>query len=142
MHSLPEVAAFPCIDPIETAADKLSALAWRVCTRQRGSNKDDPTIVRHLHDLAALENRVAASPLFKMLLQQVAAADTSRGGRLAPEVPAERFAAMLDHLQSDPLWAKEYEQYVQLVSFAGPGERITFGKALGAASRLAAIGEQ
>ena len=31
----PEVPAFPCIDPVETAADKLSALAWRACARDR-----------------------------------------------------------------------------------------------------------
>jgi hypothetical protein len=26
----PEVPSYPCVDPVETAADKLSALAWRV----------------------------------------------------------------------------------------------------------------
>ena len=31
----PEIAAFPCVDPVETAADKLSALGWRVCTDTR-----------------------------------------------------------------------------------------------------------
>jgi len=53
----PELSAFACVDPVETAADKLSALAWRVCVRDRNSEDDDPTIVRHLHDLAALESR-------------------------------------------------------------------------------------
>lgn len=48
----PEVGAFPAVDPVETAADKLSALAWRVHARRRGSPDDDPTIIRHLHDLA------------------------------------------------------------------------------------------
>ena len=33
----PEIAAFACIDPVETAADKLSALAWRVCVRARAA---------------------------------------------------------------------------------------------------------
>jgi hypothetical protein len=27
----PEVLSFACVDPVETAADKLSGLAWRVC---------------------------------------------------------------------------------------------------------------
>jgi hypothetical protein len=31
----PEVSSFPCIDPIETAADKLSTLAWRVRAQAR-----------------------------------------------------------------------------------------------------------
>ena len=47
-----EIASFPCVDPVETAADKLSALAWRVRARDRSRADDDPTIVRHLHDLA------------------------------------------------------------------------------------------
>src|SRR5690242_21934483 len=41
---------------LETAADKLSALAWRVCARDRARPGDDPTIIRHLPDLAALEH--------------------------------------------------------------------------------------
>ena len=49
----PEVPSYPCVDPVETAADKLSALAWRDLVRDRSSAKDDPTIIRHLHDLAA-----------------------------------------------------------------------------------------
>jgi hypothetical protein len=57
----PEVASFPCVDPTETAADKLSAIAGRVGARDRNSPKDDPTIIRHLHDLAALEKHVASA---------------------------------------------------------------------------------
>jgi Nucleotidyl transferase AbiEii toxin, Type IV TA system len=76
----PEVPAFPCVDPIETAADKLSALAWRVHARQRGSDKDDPTIIRHQHDLAALKETVASSDGFVDLVRKAAADDTGRGG--------------------------------------------------------------
>jgi hypothetical protein len=63
----PEITEFPCVDPIETAADKLSALAWRVCVRQRGGEYDEPTMIRHLHDIAALEQRVTHAPKFKEL---------------------------------------------------------------------------
>jgi predicted nucleotidyltransferase component of viral defense system len=59
-----KVAAFPCVDRTETAADKLSALVWRVLARRPGSEDDDPTIVRHLHDLAALKATVEASSAF------------------------------------------------------------------------------
>jgi hypothetical protein len=58
-----EVPSFPCVDPVETAADKVGALAWRVCARDRARPGDDPTIIRHLHDLAALERHVASAPL-------------------------------------------------------------------------------
>jgi predicted nucleotidyltransferase component of viral defense system len=63
-----EVAGFPCVDVVETAADKLSALAWRVRVRRRGSANDDPTIIRHLHDLAALEPAIADAPQFRELV--------------------------------------------------------------------------
>lgn len=132
----PEVSAFPCVDPVETAADKLSALAWRVCTRQRGTDDDDPTVIRHLHDLAALEQLATASAAFRNLVLQAAAADSNRGGGTAPASPADRFAAMLHQLETDAAWAAEYNDYVHQVSFAQPEEIIAFGQALEAAKRL------
>jgi hypothetical protein len=102
----PEVSAFSCVDPIETAADKLSALAWRVCVRERGAPDDDPTIIRHLHDLAALEVRAMAAPAFATLVLEAAKADTSRGGNHAPKDPAERFAFMLETARYRPLVGK------------------------------------
>lgn len=134
----PEVAAFPCVSPVETAADKLSALAWRACTRDRQSNGDDPTIIRHLHDLAALEGQAAAAADFLPLLKQKAEADSNRGGGGAPTDPVDRFAAMLDLIRTDPLWAREYDEFVRQVSFASPDQQITFDFALDATSRLVA----
>jgi hypothetical protein len=122
---------------VETAADKLSALAWRVCARERGSPKDDPTIVRHLHDLAALESRVALAPAFTPLLLGAAAADLGRGGGRAPLDPPGRFSLMLDRLSTDRLWAEEYERFVQNVSFAASNNVVPFDRALEAAKRLA-----
>jgi hypothetical protein len=138
----PEVAAFACVDPVETAADKLSALAWRVCARERGDANDDPTIIRHLHDLAALETHVTASPQFTRLVRQAAAADTGRRGGRAPATPGERFAMMLDRLQRETFWAEEYGEFVREVSFARPDETIGFDTALAAGRRLVGrIGE-
>ena len=95
----PEIASFPCVDPVETAADKLSALAWRVRARDRTRADDDPTIVRHLHDLAALERQVASAPRFGELVLAAVAADVGRGGeRATPADPAAMFADMLDRL--------------------------------------------
>ena len=134
----PEVSSFPCIDPIETAADKLSTLAWRVCARKRGGAADDPTIIRHLHDLAALEGTVAGASRFAALARKTAEDDTGRGGQGVPSNPKERFAAMLEFLHNDELWASEYETFVLQVSFAGPGETISFAEAFAATRRLVA----
>jgi len=50
------------ISPIETAADKFSALLWRVNIKDRtleiNSPQNDPTIIRHLHDLSALKHLI------------------------------------------------------------------------------------
>jgi hypothetical protein len=135
----PEVSSFPCIDPVETAADKLSTLAWRVCSRRRGGADDDPTIIRHLHDLAALEGTIAGSSGFAALARKTAEDDTGRGGEGVPSNPKERFGAMLDLLHNDKLWASEYETFVLQVSFAGPGETISFAEAFAATRRLVAL---
>jgi len=133
----PEITAFLCVDPVETAADKLSALAWRVRARDRSRSDDDPTIVRHLHDLAALEQQVASAPRFGELVLAAVAADVGRGGeRTTPAGPGAMFADMLDRLELDALWAREYEDFVAAVSFASSGEEIGFRNALAAAANL------
>ena len=136
----PEVAAFLCVDPVETAADKLSALAWRVHARRRGDPGDDPTIIRHLHDLAALGAAAGASPEFPRLVRGALAADKGRGGEAAvPSDPAALFAGMFERLAADRLWATEYEDFVRQVSFADRGELIGFDQALAALRDLIAL---
>lgn len=132
----PEILSFPCIDPVETAADKLSALTWRVCTRKRGTDDDDPTVVRHLHDLAALEKHIREIPMFVDLVKKTMTADTGRGGLAVPINLSERFAMMLDHLQNDDLWRTEYDDFVRYVSFAKPAGQITFTEAISTIARL------
>jgi Nucleotidyl transferase AbiEii toxin, Type IV TA system len=134
----PEVGSFPCVDPVETAADKLSALAWRVRARDRTRANDDPTIIRHLHYLAALELGAVGAPHFRELVLAAAAADEGRGGGTAGD-PAAMFGEMLNRLETDPLWAREYEDFVREVSFAGLEEGIDFGAALAACARLATV---
>jgi len=136
----PEIAAFLCVDPVETAADKLSALAWRVLSRQRGSENDDPTIVRHVHDLAVLKPHVATSGNFPTLVGKAMADDKGRGGEATASVdPAMLFTGMLDRLATDPLWATEYQDYVDAVSFAQLDERLGFDAALAAVRDLVAL---
>jgi len=135
----PEVASFSCVDPIETAADKLSTLAWHVYARERGSANDDPTIIRHLHDLAALESHIKGESGFPALARQTAENDTGRGGEGVPANARERFSAMLERLSKDKLWATEYETFVLQVSFARADEEISFTEAFAATKRLVAL---
>ena len=135
----PEVAAFLCVDPVETAADKMSALAWRVHARTRGTPDDDPTIVRHVHDLAALRATIEASDDFARLVWAARAEDRGRGGETVSSAdPTTLFGSMLERLTDDPLWVEEYERFVDAVSFAPLAERIGFGAALAALRGLIA----
>lgn len=133
----PEVASIPCVDPVETAADKLSAFCWRMLTRDRNSEKDDPTIIRHLHDLAALEETADASAEFPSLLHATLLDDARRGGGALSEMaPRERLAAMEAKFREDGLYAGEYARFVGGMAFAGEPEIPTFEQAVAAVARL------
>ena len=132
----PEISSFLCVDPIETAADKLSALAWRVCTRERGAEDDDPTIIRHLHDLAALASYVSSSEAFANLVQQAALNDTGRGGGKVPNDATSRFVMMFERLRGESFWSDDYSEYVRAVSYAKPDETLSFNDALDALTTL------
>jgi hypothetical protein len=45
---------------------------------------------------------------------------------------------MLQRLGSDPLWVREYEEFVAAVSFGDTGSKIVFAAAFDACSRLVA----
>ena len=86
--------------------------------------------------LRRLEGTVAGASGFAALAHKTAEDDTGRGGEDVPSNPNERFASMLDLLDSDKSWASEYERFVLQVSFAKPDETITFAEAFAAARRL------
>lgn len=127
----------PCVDPVETAADKLSAFCWRMLTRDRGSETDDPTIIRHLHDLAALEATATATTAFGPLLLETMNSDAGRGGgALAELAPAERLQKMRERLAGDELYAQEYARFVGGMAFAGEPGIPTFEAAVTAVGNL------
>lgn len=138
MGQQPEVPAIACVSPIETAADKLSALTWRVLSRQRGNKQDDPTLIRHLHDLAALENFITAYEDFPHLVVTVLEKDTGRDKdlNLSAILPIERLQRMLQCLEDDPVYGDEYERFVTGMSYAAEDERSSFSQALDTARRI------
>lgn len=136
-RSGPEVPDIACIDPVETAADKLSAFSWRMLLRDRRHEEDDPTIVRHLHDLAALEPLATAHPDFPALLKAVLEDDSNRGGGGVAELaPRERLAAMREKLAADPVDGEEYARFVGGMAFASDAEVPAFDVAVAAVGRL------
>lgn len=132
-----EVPSIPCVDPVETAAEKLSALAWRGLSRNRGGTRDDPAIVRHLYDLAALEERTREDPRFEPLVREIFRDDAGRGAPGRPSTPYTLLSAFLARLEADPLWKQEYTNFIHEVGY-GPGdELIRFEDAQSALERYA-----
>lgn len=133
----PEVESIACVDPVETAADKLSGFAWRMLARDRASESDDATIVRHLHDLAALEDAAMKSAEFPDLLKTTLIDDKNRGrGAVADLAPRERLDAMLARLAEDETYSAEYSQFVGGMAFAAGAAILSFDEAVAAVTRL------
>ncbi|MDY6781920.1 MAG: nucleotidyl transferase AbiEii/AbiGii toxin family protein [Cyanobacteriota bacterium] len=132
----PEVPLIACVSPIETAADKLSALTWRVLSRQRGQEGDDPTLIRHLYDLTALEDEIVASENFTPLVVKLLDEDAKRGLDLSKILPTERLQRMLQCLEDDSVYEDEYDRFVTGMSYAAENSRPSFARAVTALRRL------
>lgn len=136
----PEVPAIGCIDPVESAADKLSALAWRIPDRIRGDQYDDPSIVRHIHDLAMLKDRALAHAGFIGLVAKSMQEDDRRAkndASLEGMAMQEKLAKMLGILAADKAYLDEYRRFVEDVSYAKSGQTPDFDSAVQAVRQLA-----
>lgn len=122
-----------CIQPIEVIANKFSALMWRVYIKDRTkllhSKENDPTIVRHLHDIAALEDMIYTKEFIE-LLQKSFDVDKGRGGFDNKYTLPEFIKITLDKLTEDKVYQKEYSDFVGSMSYAKDSEIITFEKSL------------
>ena len=122
-----------CIQPIEVIANKFSALMWRVYIKDRTkslhSKENDPTIVRHLHDIAALDDLLYTKEFIE-LLQKSYEVDKGRGGFDNNYTLPEFIKITLDKLTDDKVYKKEYSDFVSSMSYAKDSKVITFEKAL------------
>jgi predicted nucleotidyltransferase component of viral defense system len=124
-------ATIACLRPIETAADKLCALTWRVIKRDRDHENDDPALIRHLHDLAALHPIILDNPeLFLQTAQTAFEIDMQSGPRTMDHDLQTAARQALEILKSDSVYADEYEQFVMNMSYATDAEALDFAAAL------------
>jgi len=125
----PEVVAIECIDPAENAADKLSALVWRISGRQRGMEDDDPSIVRHLHDLSILKDAALGHIEFRRLALTTINNDDLRCRQITGLSATEKFAHVQDIIETDTEYLKEYERFVKGMSYAADNDMPSFQQA-------------
>lgn len=108
----PEVETIACIDPVEIAADKLSAILWRIPSRVRGTDDKDPDVVRHLHDLAMLSSKALEYEGFAALVSQTIERDADRAKSLDGLTPEKKMDEMMRILETDNQYPQEYASFV------------------------------
>lgn len=136
----PEVEKISCIHPAENAADKLSAITWRIPDRIRGDQSDDPSIVRHIHDLAILKNIALKHQEFPKVVISAMKEDDhrSKNNTIFTGLSInEKFHQMLSILDTDTEYSKEYDRFVKGVSYAKEGTTPDFETGVKAVKQLA-----
>ncbi len=115
-----DVADVPCVQIADTAADKISALTWRVLVRNRGAPNDDATLVRHIYDLAAIPRDILETARFRNLCLQILRKDAGERrsqGKIDLLNPVEAVQRMHTTLSRDPDYAAEYDRFVLGMAF-------------------------
>ncbi len=125
-----EIETIACINPVENAADKLSAITWRLAERVRGSENDSPDIVRHIHDLAILSKLALNNPNFPELVIAALERDKNRSELIKELSMGEKFSKMMGILETDVEHPKEYRRFVNAMSYADNDTIPTFQKAV------------
>ena len=127
-----------CISPLETAADKFSALVWRVLSRGLVSTNYDPVFIRHLHDLAILSDYVQKD--FELFAKTTKSnfQEETRGGEAIHSLPiSQQISNTLKTLQDDGSYEREYSNFVVDMSYADDDKRLSFSRALSRFEQLA-----
>ena len=114
---IPEIKGILCINPVENAADKLSALVWRISSRMRGIDDKQPDIVRHLHDLARLSELALNHNEFANLAKTTIERDAPRAQILDNMSTQEKILKMIEILETDNQYPKEYDSYVKAMVY-------------------------
>lgn len=116
-----------CLSPLETAANKLSALTWRILKRDRSARKDDPAMIRHLHDLSALFDIIKTNQvLFVETARSSFEEDQRTGRRNTDSGFYESMLSALRELKRDNKYLIEYSRFVDAMSYANDEENISF----------------
>jgi predicted nucleotidyltransferase component of viral defense system len=127
---IPEIDKIACVNPVENTADKLSAITWRIAERVRGSENDSPDIVRHIHDLAIMKDLALGNPHFSVLVNTALNRDKNRSELIKDLSLSEKLSNVMNIISSDTEYLKEYERFVNAMSYANNDTIPTFKTAL------------
>jgi len=96
----------------------------------RGEEDDDPSIVRHLHDLAPLSNYAMEHKTFKTLAMETIAHDDARSKKIAGLSLQDKFATVLTILKEDEQYEAEYKLFVMGMSYANANNIPSYATAI------------
>ncbi|RFF27663.1 MULTISPECIES: nucleotidyl transferase AbiEii/AbiGii toxin family protein [unclassified Wenzhouxiangella] len=131
-----------CLVPEETAADKLCALTWRVLHRNRDAINDDPTVIRHLHDLKAMLPVLEIDQCFLEDVRKAHDADNDTRKRRIGMSIGEGMRKAREKLKDDPLWREEYDQFVAGTWYGEESAKIPFEDAVSGFDHLIVLLEK
>jgi predicted nucleotidyltransferase component of viral defense system len=126
----PEIDEIACVNPVENAADKLSAITWRIAERVRGSQNDSPDVVRHIHDLAIMKDLALENPNFSVLVSIALKRDNKRSELIKDLSLSQKLLNVLNIINSDTEYLREYDRFVNAMSYANNDTIPTFKTAL------------
>jgi len=131
------------VSPVETAANKFSALLWRVNIKDRnfelGTPQNDPTMIRHLHDLSALEELVLESSAFTGMVHAAFKKDRGRCGSERKKSAKELANETLIKLTEDSLYQAEYTRFVDAMSYDVDAKKIMFENGLQSFKKIVSL---
>lgn len=90
---------------------------WRVLSRVRGEEGDDPSIIRHLYDLHELYGQFVNFDEIVSETQSRYQRDRRRGLDDIPHAYQEALNAAICILKDDPFYREEYNQYALNMCF-------------------------
>jgi predicted nucleotidyltransferase component of viral defense system len=134
----PEIPGMACLNLSETAADKISALSWRVMSKEPDEERYDPRIIRHLYDLSSLTPRVIDNPDWLNLSYKTIDYDLktrARDSDLAERIksPMELLNGLRDKLSTNKLYSRHYQDFVESLAY---GDSPSFSEAIESLGRL------
>ena len=132
IHAEPEIQSFPCINPLETAADKVITFTWRVVS----TDKNDGRLVRHLYDLASINKdpdfgKQLKSPSFMALIDKVMREDikTKRFSLNGERDIISFLKDSLDNFNNPKQLERNYKEFVMGMISESENNHISFQNA-------------
>ncbi|KTD69287.1 hypothetical protein Lste_2445 [Legionella steelei] len=135
--TFPSLSLFPqsqthCVAVHETAIEKWVGLTRRIIAIERGYHYDDPSLIRHVYDLNAIESVEPVPDNFLMLAKEIVLTDAQQFKNQNPEYaanPVEEINRSLDLLRTKSLWRERYQDFIENMVF-NPSLATDYDKAI------------